>query len=80
MRRFRELESIITNPIDYARVVQTIGNDETIENLGQKLNWLSATAVLSVTVAFSAAEGTRLTGDEFAKLTKACEEIIWLDV
>jgi len=61
LKRFGELESIITNPVDYARVVLTIGNDETIENLSQKLNWLTATSVLSVMVAFSAAEGVRLT-------------------
>ena len=31
--RFAELESIITNPVDYARVVLSIGNDEAVENL-----------------------------------------------
>ena len=79
LKRFGELESIITNPVDYARVVLTIGNDETIENLSLKLNWLSATSVLSVMVAFSAAEGFRLTADEFIKLSRACNEILWLD-
>ena len=33
LRRFAELESIIINPVDYARVVQTIGNERVIENL-----------------------------------------------
>ena len=79
LKRFAELESIITNPVDYARVVLTIGNDQAIENLSQKLNWLSATSVLSVTVAFSAAESQLLSKDEFTKLVRACEEVLWLD-
>ena len=79
MKRFAELESIITNPVDYARVVLTIGNEFAVENLSQKLNWLTATSVLSVTVAFSAAEGQTLHENEFAQLTRASEEILWLD-
>ena len=79
LKRFAELESIITNPVDYARVVLTIGNDKSIENLSQKLNWLSATSVLSVTVAFSAAEGHTLPPDQFLKLRRACEDVLWLD-
>ena len=65
--------------MDYARVVLTIGNDKSIENLSQKLNWLSATSVLSVTVAFSAAEGHTLAPDQFLKLRRACEDVLWLD-
>lgn len=57
LKRFAELESIITNPVDYARVALTIGNEFAVDSLSQKLNWLSATSVLSVTVAFSAADG-----------------------
>lgn len=79
MKRFAELESIIINPVDYARVVLVIGNDEAVENLSQKLNWLSATSVLSVTVAFSAAGGEILSNEEFANCKRACEEILWLD-
>ena len=79
MSRFAELESIIINPVDYARVVLTIGNDDYVENLSQKLNWLSATSVLSVTVAFSTASNHKLSADDYAKLKRACEEIIWLD-
>ena len=61
--RFAELESIITNPVDYARVVLAIGNDEyaVVEGLQDKLSWLSATSIMSVTVAFSAAKGETLT-------------------
>lgn len=79
MRRFAELESIIINPVDYARVVLTIGNGNVVENLSQKLNWLSATSVLSVTVAFSTATNETLSADDYAKLKRACSEILWLD-
>ena len=33
LKRFAELESIITNPVDYARVVLTIGNEPAVETL-----------------------------------------------
>lgn len=79
LKRFAELESIITNPVDYARVALTIGNEAAVENLSQKLSWLSGTSVLSVTVAFSAAYGQMLGSEEFAKLQRACSEILWLD-
>ena len=77
--RFPELESIILNPVDYAKVVLAIGNEPKVEALGAKLGFLSSTAVLSVTVAFSAARGELLAAPSQAKLTRVCEEILWLD-
>ena len=77
--RFPELESIVLKPVDYARVVLAIGNGEQTENLAGKLNWLSNTEVMSVTVAFSASPGSRLARQEFADVERACEEIVYLD-
>ena len=77
--RFPELESIVLNPVDYARVVQAIGNSERVDHLSAKLGWLSSTAVMSVTVAFSASPGSTLPRKELLEVERACEEIVFLD-
>ena len=77
--RFPELESIVLKPVDYARVVLAIGNSERVDNLNGKLGWLSSTEVMSVTVAFSASPGGRLSRQEFADVERACMEIVFLD-
>ena len=63
--RFEELESIILNPVDFAKVILAIGNETKIENASQKLSWLSNSAILSITVAFSATKGSLLTEAAF---------------
>lgn len=70
--RFPELESIILVPADYCKTVLAIGNDEEPQNLVAKLSWLPSTAVMSVTVAFSASQGAILAKKEFADVERAC--------
>ena len=80
--RFPELESIVLDPVHYARVVQAIGNSDRVDNsqLSTKLaGWLSNTAVMSVTVAFSASPGSTLSRKDFLEVERACDEIIFLD-
>lgn len=55
--RFSELESIIINPVDYAKAVIEIGNVEDITRVIDNLNWLPNQTLMSVTVAFSASVG-----------------------
>ena len=74
------MESIVLNPVHYAKVVQAIGNSEEVENLSAKLSgWLPNTAIMSVTVAFSASPGSTLPRKEFLEVERACEEIVFLD-
>jgi len=40
-KRFSELESIILNPVDYARCVKEIGNLSDITKVVERFNWLS---------------------------------------
>ena len=77
--RFPELESIIMNPRDYAKVVLVIGNEQGEANFSGKLSWLSNTEVLSVTMAFAAANTTQLSQDKYMSLQAACKEIIWIE-
>ena len=55
--RFAELESIVPNPVDFAKVVRIINESP---DLSTNLKWLPNTTVLSITVAFSASPGTAL--------------------
>lgn len=80
LHRFEELESIILNPVDFAKVILVIGNETKIENAQQKLSWLSNSAILSITVAFSATRGTTLSQTSFEKVKEACNQIVFLDI
>ena len=73
------MESIVLKPVDYARVVLAIGNSERVDHLNGKLNWLSSTEVMSVTVAFSASPGSTLPRQELLEVERACGEIVFLD-
>ena len=56
--KFGELESIILNPIDYARAVRIIGNAQgDLSLVLEKLQWLSNQTLMSLTVSFSASTG-----------------------
>jgi len=79
LKRFAELESIIMNPVDYAKAVLAIGNSEHIEALDQRLSWLPNTAVMSVTVALSASSNASLNKHEYEVVERACHEIIFLE-
>eukprot|EP00351_Strombidinopsis_sp_SopsisLIS2011_P002527 CAMPEP_0116880284 /NCGR_PEP_ID=MMETSP0463-20121206/12193_1 /TAXON_ID=181622 /ORGANISM="Strombidinopsis sp, Strain SopsisLIS2011" /LENGTH=70 /DNA_ID=CAMNT_0004530669 /DNA_START=425 /DNA_END=637 /DNA_ORIENTATION=+ len=57
--RFAELESIITNSVDYAKAVKIIGNNVDVSNFSNQLTGLvSNTTAMSLTVAFSATQGS----------------------
>lgn len=63
--KFGELESIILNPIDYARAVSIIGNTQgDLSLVLEKLQWLSNQTLMSLTVSFSASTGRQLTEKE----------------
>jgi U4/U6 small nuclear ribonucleoprotein PRP31 len=63
--KFGELESIILNPIDYARAVRIIGNTQgDLSLVLEKLQWLSNQTLMSLTVSFSASTGRQLTEKE----------------
>jgi U4/U6 small nuclear ribonucleoprotein PRP31 len=77
--RFSELESIILNPVEYAKVVKEIGNIEDITRITDKFNWLSNQTLMSVTVAFSASTGRTLSEKELKEINKYADEIFSLN-
>jgi U4/U6 small nuclear ribonucleoprotein PRP31 len=78
--KFPELESIVLNPIDYARSVKVIGNSiGDISRLLELMNWLPNSTLMSVTVSFSASTGRQLNDKELGEVMKHCEDVVSLD-
>lgn len=68
-RQFPELESIVQYPIDYARVVKTIGS-QTV---------LTSHDVMVVSIAASTTCGNPLPSEELQKAFDACDRVLALD-
>ncbi len=88
--RFPELETLITNPLDYAKSVAIIGNgpmDEirrislSSENLvGASLkSVLDGPSLMIVTVEATTTRGRELSDAEMLRVSRACEMILALD-
>jgi len=90
--RFPELETLVTNPLDYAKVVAIIGNgpmdQESIKALqNSKENPLGATlrsildgpSLMIVTVEATTTKGREMTPAELERVMRACEMTLALD-
>ncbi|KAB5536590.1 hypothetical protein GE09DRAFT_332602 [Coniochaeta sp. 2T2.1] len=90
--RFPELETLITNPLEYAKVVAILGNGpldaENIKKLQTSTdNPLSATlksvldgpSLMIVTVEATTSKGTEMSPDELSRVVAACKMMISLD-
>ncbi|TDZ61982.1 U4/U6 small nuclear ribonucleoprotein Prp31 [Colletotrichum trifolii] len=90
--RFPELETLITNPLEYAKVVSILGNgpldSENIKLLQHSTdNPLKATlksvldgpSLMIVTVEATTSKGREMSTDELARVQRACEMILSLD-
>ncbi|MCJ1336014.1 U4/U6-U5 snRNP complex subunit prp31 [Bachmanniomyces sp. S44760] len=88
--RFPELETLITNPLDYAKSVAIIGNGpmDNIKELAQKTDNIVGTSLKSildgpslmvVTVEGTTTRGRELTPRELLAVTRACEMTLSLD-
>jgi U4/U6 small nuclear ribonucleoprotein PRP31 len=88
--RFPELETLIQNPLEYAKAVAIIGNgpmedirtiSESKENLvGQTLRQvLDGPSMMVVTVEATTTGGTPLSDKELATVLRACEMVLRLD-
>ncbi|KAL1619985.1 U4/U6-U5 snRNP complex subunit prp31 [Neofusicoccum ribis] len=90
--RFPELETLVTNPLDYAKTVAIIGNGpmdaESIKKqssssdniVGQPLNKvLDGPSMMVVTVESTTSQGRELTESELDTVLKACEMTLQLD-
>ncbi|KAI0423907.1 hypothetical protein F5Y09DRAFT_169860 [Xylaria sp. FL1042] len=90
--RFPELETLIQNPIEYAKVVAILGNgpmdsdsiraiqDSTNNPLGESLkSVLDGPSLMVVTVEATTSKGHEITQDELDRILRACHMMINMD-
>ncbi|KAH8675305.1 hypothetical protein BX600DRAFT_169074 [Xylariales sp. PMI_506] len=90
--RFPELETLIQNPIEYAKVVAILGNgpmdsdsikalqDKTNSVLGESLkSVLDGPSLMIVTVEATTSKGQELNPEELDRITRACLMIVSMD-
>lgn len=76
-KRFPELESLILNPLDYARVVLKLGNETDLTQV-DLTGILPSATVMVVTVTASTTVGTPLPDQTHATVTEECEQVLGL--
>lgn len=72
--KFPELESLVHSPIDYARVVNLIGNEMDITDLDLE-SILPPAAVMVITVTATTTSGKPLLEDDLAKVMLGCDRM-----
>jgi U4/U6 small nuclear ribonucleoprotein PRP31 len=82
--RFPELETLVTNPLEYAQVVTIIGNGpmdgDSIRALDAKLkSVIGRPSVMIVTVEATTTKGREMTQVELERVMRACEMTLALD-
>eukprot|EP00435_Cladocopium_sp_Y103_P068032 s579_g30.t3 len=77
-KKFPELESIVTSPLDYLQVVQRIGNTKDLTTIDFS-DILPNTAVMAITVTASMTAGTQLPRQELDKMLVGCDEAFLLN-
>uniref|UniRef100_A0A0E0KTP8 Nop domain-containing protein n=2 Tax=Oryza punctata TaxID=4537 RepID=A0A0E0KTP8_ORYPU len=76
--KFPELESLVHHPIDYARVVQKIGNEMDL-TLVDLEGLLPSAIIMVISVTASTTSGKPLSEDNLVKTIEACERALTLD-
>lgn len=77
--KFPELESLVPNALDFARVVKTIGNEMDMTVVGDLSKLLPSAAVIGISVTGSGTSGKPLADDALKKCMDACDELLALD-
>ncbi|OAF71444.1 Pre-mRNA-processing factor 31 [Intoshia linei] len=76
-KRFPELESLVSNPIDYCRTVGRLGNDiERGKSDQQMLDYMNHATVMVVSVSASSSQGVKLDQEELEHCKRLSETII----
>jgi len=76
-KRFPELESLIPNPLDYARVVLKLGNETDLTSV-DLTGILPSASIMVVTVTASTTSGTAIPEAQLQKVQDACEQVLTL--
>ncbi|KAK9351522.1 hypothetical protein V1505DRAFT_346163 [Lipomyces doorenjongii] len=79
--RFPELESLVLNPIEYAKTVKVIGNDiSTIKDKQNELaEFLQAAIIMVLTVSVLTSSSRQLTDEELKGTNESSEILLFLD-
>ncbi|KAG0170756.1 U4/U6-U5 snRNP complex subunit prp31 [Apophysomyces sp. BC1034] len=77
--KFAELESLVLNPLDYARTVKAIGTEKDITKVDLRPILPSAT-IMVITVTGTTTEGRELTPTEWKVTEEACDMALELDL
>lgn len=76
-KRFPELDSLILNPLDYARVVLKLGNEIELTEV-DLTGILPSATIMVVTVTASTTTGTPLPEAVLATVSESCEQVLSL--
>mmetsp|Transcript_15693 Transcript_15693/g.15032 ORF Transcript_15693/g.15032 Transcript_15693/m.15032 type:complete len:699 (+) Transcript_15693:1115-3211(+) len=77
-KKFPELDSLVSNKIDYIQTVKRIGNEMDM-TLVELSDLLPSTTVMIVSVTGSTTSGVPLNQGDLAECFKGCEEVLTLD-
>ncbi|RLN71159.1 hypothetical protein BBJ28_00000212 [Nothophytophthora sp. Chile5] len=77
--KFPELDSLVPNALDYARVVKAIGNEMDLTLISDLSKLLPSTAVIGISVTGSGTSGKPLSPEELDTCMTACDELLSLD-
>jgi len=77
-KKFPELDSLVPNPLDYARVVQAMRNEMEMANINLGGILPSAT-IMVVSVTGSTTNGTALEEEDMETTLEACDEMLKLE-
>ncbi|KAK7203395.1 hypothetical protein BZA70DRAFT_283609 [Myxozyma melibiosi] len=79
--RFPELESLVLNPVEYARTVKAVGNNvEQIKDMRTTLaEFLPAAIIMVLTVSAVTSKSRPLTDEELARVQESSDVLLFLD-
>lgn len=77
-KRFPELETLVSDPVDYAQTVAVIKNDTDISRKDLS-GILPQATVITVAVTFASTMGELLSDEELEEVLELCREIFYLD-
>lgn len=78
--KFPELESLVTNPMEYIRAVKTIGNERDPTKIDAELReFLKSATVMVINVTLTTAPGKDLDQEKLKEVFRACDICIDLE-
>ncbi|RLN49443.1 hypothetical protein BBJ29_000085 [Phytophthora kernoviae] len=77
--KFPELDSLVSNGLDYARVVKTIGNEMDLSLVTELPKLLPSSAVIGISVTGSGTSGKPLGQEDLNTCMEACDELLSLN-